>query len=598
VPAVATRRRKAKARARTARPPAKGWWGAGLPPWKRWPGVTIPLPAVWRHNRWKSADGRFFFDAEAAQRACDFFPTFLSHYRGDFAHQPFTLLPYQDQLVIRPLFGWKRAADGLRRFRLLFLAVPKGAGKSPLGAGISLYLTFCDGEEGAEVYSAASDTLQAGIVFGAAKIMVEADEELARRCEILTSSIYVPDTRSVYRVLSRAPATKHGFNTHGLVIDEFHAQQSRELYETLQRGTIKRRQPVTALLTTAGEDDESICYEEWDYARKIISGTNVDETYLPVIFEASKDDDWKDPAVWARVNPGHGITVKADAIAREAIAAANEPRKLNDFLRFHLNRWVNQATAWIPVDWWDACTEPIEQGRLGELSVFGGLDMSQKYDLTAFVLVFREFLEGPVSTLEVVHEDETNELVKREVSLNFRISLLPHFWIPADTMRERVKEDGVRYDLWAEQGLVTATEGNMIDYSRVVKDILGLAETFPRLKGSEIGYDPAFANDVALKLREAGLKTVEVPQNYRNLSEPAHVFEALVKSARVRHDGQKVLRWNIENVAVRRTDDGRIRPVKGRRPAKRIDGVVATLMGLGRALAAPDDSPFVGISFG
>lgn len=546
-----------------------------------------------RRGRWETPDHRYYYDPEQAALGTDFFPEFLVHYKGEFKDLPFTLRPDQDQLLVRPLFGWMRAVDGFRRFRKVFYAVPKGNGKSPLGAGIGLKLAYADGEPGAEVIAAAADREQAAIIFDTAKIMVESAEDLDDRAHIFRRAIEIPATRSYFRVVSADVKSKHGPNIHGLVFDEFHAQPTRELYETLYRGTVKRRRPVTLMLTTAGDDDESICAEEWEYARRVITDPSLDETYLPIVFEATKDDDWKDPAVWRRVNPGFGVTVKADAIEAECRAAQNEPRKLNDFLRYHLNRWVNQVTAWIPIDWWDRCDRPLKDLPLGELSVYAGLDLAQKYDLASLVLVFVRPLEAAPIALEVAAETEDGAIEQRPISLNFEIGLVPYFWIPADTMREHEKTDRVPYEQWEKAGLVTATEGNIIDYDRIFRDITGpITERFPQLAGAEIGFDPAFATDIATKLKQAGYKMIEVLQNYRHLSEPAQVFEALVRGKRVRHDGHRVLRWNVENVAVRRDDAGRIRPVKPRRASKRIDGVVASLMGISRAMVSPGQSVY------
>jgi phage terminase large subunit-like protein len=552
---------------------------------------------VWSGTRWESPDGLYYYDQDRADTVASFFPDMLTHYKGEFAGVPFTLLPYQEWLVIRPLFGWKRVSDGLRRFRKVFLAVPKGSGKSPLGAGIGLVLTFSDGELGAEVYAAAADRDQARIVFDTARTMVEANPDLAEVSSVLRGVIEVPATHSYYRVLSADARTKHGPNIHGLIFDEFHAQPNRELYEVLHRGTVKRRQPVTMMITTAGDDDESICAEEWDIARRVISGSFTDPTYLPVVFEASKDEDWQDVEVWKRVNPGYGVTVKAEALATEASAAAQEPRKLNDFLRYHLNRWVNQATAWIPVDWWDRCPATLPDD-LNQYRVFAGLDMAQKIDLTAFVLCFIMPHDAPLE-VRAVGTDENYEPVERSLSLNYSVALVPYFWIPEDTMREHEKVDRVPYSEWVEAGFITATEGDAIDYERVFRDITGpIAEQFPRLKGTQIGFDPAFATDIARKLSGAGFTMVEVLQNYQRFSEPSMVFEALVKGRRVHHGGHPVLRNHLENVAIKQDDAGRIRPVKPKKRSKRIDGVVASIMGLSRAIVAEPEQDTGWFMFG
>lgn len=604
---MATAAAPTRKRRKPTPPPAGGWWGTGPAPWELFPGVSLRLDAVWRpeirwldgqgdkqRGRWESPDGRFYHDRAIADKATDFFPEFLEHHKGEFAGLRFDLLSYQEFLVIRPLFGWMRVADGLRRFRKVFLAVPKGNGKSPLGAGTGIYLTVCDNEPGAEVYAAAADRDQAAIVFDTARYMVKANPDLDERAAVLRRAIHVPATNSFYRVLSADVKSKHGPNIHGLIFDEFHAQPTRELYETLYRGTIKRRQPVILMITTAGDEDESICAEEWEYARAVLVDPSIDESYLPILFEAGKEEDWKDPALWRRVNPGFGVTVKQDAIESECRAAQIEPRKLNDFLRYHLNRWVNQATAWIPVDWWDSCREDVDPATLQGLAVYGGLDLAQKNDLAAFVLTFVEPVEGPALEVAIVTEDAHENLVTRSASLNFKVTWLPYFWIPEDTMRDHERRDRVPYSLWREQGLVTATPGNVIDYDRIYRDIKQLAEVFPRLWGAPIGYDPAFATDLAVRLQAAGFTMVEVLQNYKHLSEPSHVFEAFVKGKRVRHTGHRLLRWNMENVAVRQDDAGRIRPVKPRKKTKRIDGVVAGLMGLSGALLTPDDGGISG----
>lgn len=561
----------------------------------RWPGVTIEIPAVWSavQSRWESPDGQFYFDADAADFAEGFFPTFLEHHIGAFDGKPFDLMSYQRLLVVRPLFGWKRASDGLRRFQKVFLAVPKGSGKSPFGSGLGLFGAFFDGEAGAEVYAVAADRKQAGIVFDSAKVMTQRNEHLSVRCEVFRDSIKLIGSTECFQVLSSDASTKHGFRPHFIIFDEFHAQKNRDLFDALYRGMGKRRQPVLVMITTAGDDDESICFEEWDYARRVISGGITDSSYLPVVFEARADEDWTSEAVQRRVNPGYGITMQAEYFRTETAAAMSEPRKRNSFIQLHLNRWVNQATAWLPVEWWDSCTEPLAPDAvLSGLPVAAGLDLAQKIDLAALVLVFRHPI-ADVLNVEVRSEEPTGAVVTKTRALNYRITLLPFFWIPENTMREREKQDGVPYTEWVRLGLVTPTEGDIIDYSRIFQDITTkIVPRFPRLKQGGIGYDPAFATDIATKLRDlAGFKVEEILQNYKYMSEPGYVLEALIKAKRVSHGGHRVLRNHVEHVAIKTDDAGRIRPVKPKKAGKHIDGVVGALNGL-RVLAAVPDQPF------
>lgn len=553
---------------------------------RRWPGVSVSID---------DAGGRYYFDREEADRATEFFPTFVKHHTGEFAGQPFVLADWQRELVIRPAFGWKHRATGLRRFRKVSCWVAKGNGKSPLGSGIGLYLTFCDREPGAEVYAAATDREQAGIVFGAARRMVQDSPDLDDMAQLFMRSIVVPSTRSTFKVLSADVKSKHGFNVHGLVFDELHAQPNRLLWETLVRGMVKRRQPLLFVASTAGDDEDSIAHEEYDYARRVMSATIHDPTVLPVIFEAGPEDDWTTQETWAKANPGLGVTVKLDALRNECQQAQNEPRKRNDFLRYHCNRWVNQSVAWLAVESWNACRGEIADEQLRLHACTAGLDMAEKIDLAAFSVTFRLPLDQGQKPQDLeVKREEGDQVVERPLSINFRLGVVTFFWMPEDTMLQREKEDRIPYSLWAEKGLITPTEGNVIDDDRILRDITEvIVPRFPKLKEGEIGYDPAFATSLALRLQAKGLKMVEVLQNYRHLNEPAQAFEAMVLGRRLVHPGSQVMRSHVENVAVRTDDAGRIRPVKTRR-RKRIDGVVATLMGLGRLLVAPEPARISG----
>lgn len=597
------------ARKKTPPVPPRPWWGDGDAPWVRWPGVSLRLEAVWQaaRGRWESADGRFYFDAEAADRACEFFPDLLKHHIGEFAGQPFRLMEYQAKLLTRPLFGWKRASDGLRRFRKVFGFLPKGAGKSPWAAGTGVYLARCDGEAAAEVYALANDRNQARIVHTNAKYMVEDSPLLGDGAEILKDSIYWAASRSSYIVLSSDASSAHGKRPHGLIFDELHGfsgDRDRELFEALKKSLIKRRQPILMMVSHSGTDDEGVCHEEYEYAKAVLGGQTPDETHLPVVFEATSADDWTAPAVHARVNPGYGITVKADSVETECLEAKSEPRKQNDFKRYHLNIWVNQATAWIPVEWWDACDAPMPSDDVlrGATIAALGIDMAQKIDLASIVALFKLPLEEttPAETVEITVEQPGGAIVKQTHTLNYRIAIVPGFWLPEDTLRDRVRQDGVRYDVYQEQGLLNVTEGAIIDFEKMLRYVkhpdgrrepMDLVTRFPKLNEAEIGYDPAFATELAVQLRDrCGFteKTVEVLQNYTHLSEACQVFEALVKAKRVIHGGHRLLRWNLENVAIKTDDAGRIRPVKPKKATKRIDGIVATIIALSRLMRAPE----------
>ncbi len=566
------------------------WWGDGLAPHLRWPGTTIELSVQWsaERERWESGSGRFYFDQDAADFVTEFFPLFLQHTVGrEFAGKPFQSMPYQIYLD-RAWAGWKRTSDGLRRFRKIFAALPKGSGKSEWLSGIAILMAFFDSEPGSEAFIIANDRRQGKIVHDTCKQMIRMNPHLSGLFEILSDSIRRTDTNAndFLQVLSTDVVSKHGFRPHFLGFDEFHGMGDRDLYEALVRGLGKRSQPLCAVISTAGDDDQGICREEWELCQRVITDPSLDESCLPLIFEMQPQEDWTSPATWERVNPAYGVTVKEEYLRSECNAAQLEPRKKNSFVRLYLNVWTNAATSWLPIQWWDRCDSTLPPDtELVELDVCAGLDMSQKYDLTAFILCFRQPLpdSGETVTLSAGEDAEP-----ASIPLNYKLILLPHFWIPEDTLREHEKSDGVPYSEWARCGWVTATPGSVIDYSRVHADILKIAARFPRLKsGGQIGFDIAFAGDIAQKLAAAQFTTVEIPQNAQHLSEPSQVFEALLKSGRVIHDGNKVMRWCCENVSIKTDGGGRIRPVKPRTQTKRIDGVVGAIMGLSRLMVAP-----------
>src|SRR5437867_3597248 len=282
-------------------------------------------PRAKRRGATSARKGGFWFDEEAAERACSFFEDMLVHVKGEWAGQPFVLEPWQRDIV-RNLFGWKRP-DGTRRYRIAYIEGPRKNGKSTLVAGIGLYLLTADGEKGGEVYSAASDREQAAVVFSTAKSVVQASPELAARCETYHRSIVVPRTGSSYKVLSADVPTKHGLNPSGILFDELHAQPNRELWETLVTGGAARRQPLVVAITTAGYDRQSICYELHDHAVKVRDGVIRDDAFLPVIYAAGEKEDWASPKAWKRANPSLGICVKTDFLREECERANENPRK-------------------------------------------------------------------------------------------------------------------------------------------------------------------------------------------------------------------------------------------------------------------------------
>lgn len=525
--------------------------------------------------------GPYYFDAAAADLACEFFPSCLTHHKGqDWAGRPFELLPWQRELLVRPLIGWKRRSDGRRRFRKVLLFVCKKQGKTELVAGLANYFLFVDGEPGAEIVVAAADRSQATTLFDETKEMVEDDEVLRAKADIFRRSIVYRDLRSVLQVISAEARTKHGPNLQVVIVDELHAQPDRLLVETLEKGVAARREPVILYLTTAGENIESICYEEYEYAKKLIAGIITDDSYLPIVFEASPEDDWRLPATWRKAAPSLGVTVSEEYYAGEVVKAQNEPRKLATFLRLHLNIWTAQHVIWIQDETWTACTATVPtENPTGEVATLG-LDLSTKYDLTACVVTLRH--EDPDAAAEEEEDGEPTEGAESApLRLNFSVSVIPYFWLPEDTLEQRCRDDRIQYDVWRDLGLLRVTPGNAVDFDVILRDIL--EEIVPTFHVREGGFDPWSATQMAIQLKAAGLPMFEVPQTYKHLNEPSKLLEAIVLSRRLRHDGHRVLRWCVSNTAVKQDANGNIRPVKVSR-TQRADGTFALITSLARLM--------------
>jgi phage terminase large subunit-like protein len=493
----------------------------------------------------------YHFDTRAASQAVRFFEKLLVHSKGEWAGQPFVLQDWQRDDIIKPLFGWKRA-DGTRRYRQAYIEIPRKNGKSTICAGLALYLLFADDEPGAEVFCAAADREQARIVFDQAKSMVESSPALTKYSEVFRSSITVPKSASSYRVLSADAYTKHGLNAHGIIFDELHAQPNRDLWDVLNTSTGARRQPLMIMITTAGYDRESICWEQHEYATRVLGGMIEDDSYFAYIAAAEPDDDWTDPVVWAKANPGLGVTIKLDYLEAECRRAQNSPAYQNTFRRLHLNQWTSQDERWLDMTAWDACDAalPDLHGR----ECFAGLDLASTTDIAALTLVFPPLEDEPYYAL-------------------------PFFWIPQDNMLERERRDRVPYRAWVRDGLMQATPGNVIDYDSIVATLFDLGQSY-NLR--EIAFDRWGATLISQQLTDMGFEMVQFGQGYASMSAPTKELHKMILGQEIAHGGHRVLRWMADNVVVRQDPAGNLKMDKSRSREK-IDGMVALVMALDRA---------------
>lgn len=502
------------------------------------------------------------YDKDAADYAVMFIES-LCHTKGTWAGKPFELIDWQEQ-IIRDLFGVLKP-NGYRQFNTAYIEIPKKQGKSELAAAVALLLLCGDGEERAEVYGCAADRNQAKIVFDVAVDMVRFCPALSKRVKILESQkkiTYLP-TNSSYQVLSADVANKHGFNTHGVIFDELHTQPNRKLFDVMLQGSgDARMQPLYFLITTAGNDTNSICYEVHQKAIDIAEGRKVDPTFYSVIYGAAEDEDWTDPKVWKKANPSLGITVGIDKVKAACESAQQNPGEENAFRQLRLNQWVKQSVRWMPMDKWDACAFPVSEDDLEGRICYGGLDLSSTTDITAFVLVFPPLDE----------ED--------------KYYILPYFWIPEETIDLRVRRDHVPYDLWERQGTLMTTEGNVVHYGYIEKFIERLGEKF---NIREIAFDRWGAVQMVQNLEGMGFTVVPFGQGFKDMSPPTKELMKLVLEEKIAHGGHPVLRWMMDNIYIRTDPAGNIKADK-EKSTEKIDGAIATIMGLDRAIRCGNDT--------
>lgn len=482
----------------------------------------------------------------------------LKHTKGEWYGKPFLLLPWQEK-IIRNVFGTVNPKTGYRQYSMAYVEVPKKQGKSELGAGVALLLLAGDDEQRGEVYGCASDKQQASIIFDVAMDMVDQCQYLKNRIKPVISQkrmIYKP-LGSVYQVLSSDVPSKHGLNVSGCVFDELHTQPNRELWDVMTSGAgDARRQPLWFVMTTAGVDRNSICYEVHQKAVDIKEGRRTNKHFYPVIYGIEEGDDWTDEAVWYKANPSLGITVDIEKVRQAFEEAKENPAEENNFRQLRLNEWVKQNLRWMPMDKYDECNAGIDIESLRGRECYGGLDLSSTLDLTAFVLCFPPR-----------NEEE-------------KYIFLCWFWIPEENMRARVRKDHVQYDKWAKQGYINTTEGNVVDYRFIEAAIKNIASQY---LVKEIAYDRFNATEIILNLQDEGLPMIPFGQGFKDMSPPTKEMLTLVLSKRVEHGGHPVLRWNFDNAVAKKDAAGNIKLDK-EKSTEKIDGAVAAVMALGRAI--------------
>ena len=506
--------------------------------------------------RAEAGDFPFRFDIARSEDPCAFIES-LPHIRGKWKTANIRLEPWQC-FIITTVFGWVDE-HGNRRFRAVYIEVPRKNAKSTLTAGIGLYMLAADGEVGAECYSLATKREQALAVWTVARFMAKRQPRLCNQhgIEVRARSVMAEDGAAHFQALSSDENGLDGLNPHFAGIDELHAHRTRVVHDVMDSATGARSQPLLWEITTAGSDTSGICFEIRDYNIKVLESTVDDQQQFGIIYTLDKEDigakDFFSEKSWAKANPNYGVSVNPLDMRRKSKKAIASPGAQSEFLRKHLDVWTQADSPWMDMAAWAACEDKslnLEELR-GE-RCFIGEDLASKIDIAAKVRVFT-----------------VGEMV-------YLLTAKDSFFLPESRVREA---NNASYAGWVEAGYLNTTPGNIIDFDYIENS---LREDSKMFEVAGVGYDPHQATRHATQMLGEGLPMVEVRQTVLSLSEPMKEFEALVLSGRLRHDGNPVLTWMVSNVVAHLDAKDNIYPRKARLENK-IDGAVAVIMALALA---------------
>ena len=497
------------------------------------------------------------FDEESASRVCEFIEQ-LPHVKGEWANRRelLKLEPWQC-FLLTTVFGWIDKA-GLRRFKTVYIEIPRKNAKSSISSAVALYMLTVDGEQGAEVYAAGTTRDQARIVWGDARMMVNKRPELRDELGVVAAAhaIFQASSGSTFKALSRdQDGNLDGLNVHCAIVDELHGHKDRGVWDVLQTGMGARSQPLLWGITTAGFNRSGICYEQRTYVTKILDEVVEDRNYFGVIYTIDDGDRWDDPLSWQKANPNWGVSVSPESIQRGARVAMQMAAAQNNFLTKHLNVWVNADTAWMNMVAWEKCADSsLDEADFEADPCYVGLDLATKTDIAAKVKLFTREVDG------VTH-----------------YYAFGRYYLP-----EEAAEDGrnSQYSGWARNDLLVLTPGNVTDFSYIEDDIKLDAA---RLDIREVAYDPWQASQLSQRMTAEGMAMIEYRQTVQNMSEPMKELEKLVLQGRFHFAADPVLTWMISNVVAHLDAKENIYPRK-ELPENKIDGVVALIMALGRAI--------------
>lgn len=514
-----------------------------------------------RHRRDMEAKASFpyRFDVAKAERACRFVELF-PHVKGRWAakNELLKLEPWQC-FGIGSVFGWVHKKTGLRRFRKVRWYMPRKQGKSLMAAPVGLYMLTADGEPGAEVYSGATSEKQAWEVFGPAR-------EMAKRVPNFLSAFGVEvNAKSLIRVSEMAKFEPvigkpgDGASPHCSITDEYHEHPTDDQLATMETGMGAREQPLSIVVSTAGDNVAGPCRDDWLECQKMLEGITEDDRLFAMIFTIDQEDEWATEAALRKANPNYDISVSGEFLQAQLRDAINNPRKQGHFKTKHLNLWVQARDAFMNMQRWaESGDASLKLSDFKGRRCFIGMDLASKIDLTALELLFPE----PDGTFVRFGK----------------------YYLPEDTV---MLPENQHYRGWHTDGWLTATDGNQTDYFHILDDIKELANTF---EIAELAFDPHNATMLVTALQEEGLPVISFGPTVLNFSEPMKQIQALVQDRKIRHNADPVMNWAMSNVTAKLDRKDNVFPNK-EKPENKIDPYVALCMAMGRAMNARPDKP-------
>ena len=496
-----------------------------------------------------AAPGKYIFDEAKASRPIAFIEKFCRHSKGEWAGKPVALELFQ-KAFIQALFGFVDAQTGLRRYREAFFLVGRKNGKSTLLAGLALYMLIADGEGGAEVYSTATKYAQARLLFDECHNMIKQSPALSKHIRKRKSDLYYLPTMSKLQPLSRNSDSLDGLNASFVIMDELHGVKDRNLYEVMRQSQSARREPLLVMITTAGTVRECIFDDMYNHACEVADGVISDETFLPVLYELDKRDEWTDPDAWAKANPSLGVIKKLDDLQIKVQRAKQNPVELSGVLCKEFNIRETVKTAWLSFDAINN-TDTFDLETFRGAYCIGGVDLSITTDLTCASLLF-------------MRRGEDTKYIRQM------------YWLPADRLQERVQQDKIPYDKWFERGLLRLCSGNSINYADVTAWFVETVQQY-ELFPAWVYYDSYSARYFVEEMQMQGFTMIRCIQGAKTLSLPMQMLGADLQAHKVNYNNNPILKWCLTNTGIQTDRNGNIVPIKNQSPRQRIDGTAALL---------------------